>query len=175
MINILNSKYKYLYLCIINTGFVTEHICEKYLKISKKVLTNLCKKGVLKVEKEILFGTMTNIYTFTVKSIGEVRKESFNLYKSDTSQLEHDYCLLKLFAALPDNLKENWINETTLKIKFGKKSITTDAIIINKNKKIGIEVFTDSYTREMKNDRVNFIKKYCDDSIILKTTLLSRR
>lgn len=156
-----------LKLSLINCGYITEYLATKYLKISKSYLNSLVNKKLLIKENYILFGKNTTIFTFSEKYLNKLKNDGYFIYKSDTSQLEHDYILNKIFLKLPDNIKYTWKNETELKSKFGKKITTTDALIIRDNKLIAIEILTASYTKENINAKMDFIKNFCDDQIIL--------
>lgn len=156
-----------LKLSIVNCGFITEYLALKYLQISKSYLISLVNKNILIKENFILFGKNTTIFTFSEKYLNKLKYEGYHIYKSDSSQLEHDYILNKVFLDLPTNIKYTWKNETELKLKFGKGTTTTDALIIKNNKLIAIEILTPSYSKENITTKMNFINNYCDDHIIL--------
>lgn len=156
-----------LKLSLINCGYITEYLATKYLEISKSYLNSLVSKKLLIKGNYILFGKNTTIYTFSDNYLSKLKKDGYFIYKSDISQLEHDYLLNKIFLSLPDKIKYTWKNETELKLKFSKQTTTTDALIIRDNKLIAIEILTSSYTKENINAKMNFIKDFCDDHIIL--------
>jgi carboxypeptidase C (cathepsin A) len=91
-----------------------------------------------------------------------------NIYKSDATQLEHDYVLSKIYIYLRYDQKESWKTEGALQQMYGINK-TTDGLFISNGCKIGVEVITDSYSKEEIEQKKNFIRKYCDDYIMVHT------
>lgn len=126
---------------------------------------NIEKKGVY-----LLYGSATNIYVLSAKSKKRMASDFLiNIYKSDTTQLEHDYVLLKTYLYLSTEEKESWLTESRLQIDYPTAIKTSDAMFIAKGKKIGVEVITDSYSEEDINNKKNFIRCHCDGYIMLHT------
>jgi len=157
-----------LKLTFINCGFITEHLSIKYLGITKRYLKSLVKDNILICNRYLIFGKLTTVYSISDKYIDNIRNEGYYLYKHDTTQLEHDYILLKIFLSIPDDCKITWQNETALKYKFN-KTTTTDAVYVEDKQIVGVEVLTPSYEKVAINNKMQFITKYCDKSIILNT------
>lgn len=155
---------------IARTGFITENLLS-FLGVSPSRLRqhlehgNIVKKGVY-----MLYGCMTNIYTLSHSAKRRMRAEFLlNPYKSDTTQLEHDYVLAKIYMFLSHEEKESWLTETNLQMIYGKDTKTTDGFYISGKKRIGVEVISDSYSKGEVSLKLDFIKRYCDDSIIIHT------
>lgn len=167
-------KYE-LFLTICNCGFITPHIASKYFKITKKTLDIYSNKDFLYKKSVILFGKNSSIYILSDTLANSLREKGYCIYKHDTTQLEHDYLLLKVYLSLKKNEQLSWQNETALKTKFGKDIDTCDAIYVRENKLIGVEIFTPEYRSNKKNDKINFMKKYCDNYVTFNTKDFDRR
>lgn len=164
-----------LKLSLINCGYITEYLARNKLNMSSKYLNTLVSKNELDKTPHMLFGKMNYIYTLSRSSLKKIRNEGYNIYKHDSSQLEHDYLLQKVFLSLSSKEMITWQNETKLKNKFGKNTTTTDALFIKSNKIIGVEILTPSYEKNKIKSKMQFITKICDDSIILNTKDFSWR
>ena len=154
---------------IANCGFITTHIANKYFNIHENTFNTYVNTGELNKSNLMLFGKISNIYTLSNKNINLLRKECYPIYKHDSSQLEHDYLLLKTYLNLTQDERSTWQNETALKIRFGKYIETSDAIFIKNNKIVGVEVITPEYKKDKKDKKEEFLKSKCDDFIILNT------
>lgn len=124
--------------------------------------------NLLKSKNVILFGKVTKIYELTEKSKFLLRVHGKAIYRTNTSQLEHDYLLLKTYCSLPEEIRSSWINETELKLQYGNIT-TTDAVFIYKNKKIAVEVLTSNYSDAIIKEKLEFASTYCDDILTLNT------
>lgn len=162
-----------LKLTLINCGFITEYLAIK-LKLSEKYLKSLVESKALCSKSYMLFGKVTKIYTLSDRSLEKIRDEGYYIYKHDSTQLEHDYLLAKVFLSISEEAKITWQNEIALKYKFQNK-ITTDAVFVQNGKITGVEILTPSYDKETKNNKMQFITNYCDNHIILNTKDFSRR
>ena len=154
---------------LINCGYITLHIAKKYLNIPETSMNQYTKNKELNVNKLVLFGKVVDIYTLTQKDIVSLRREGHCIYKHDSNQLEHDYLLLKTFVLLSQKERSTWLNETSLKQKFGKHTETSDAIFIRNRKIIGLEIITPEYKKDKKDKKLEFLKSKCDDYILLNT------
>ncbi|NBI07623.1 hypothetical protein [Senegalia massiliensis] len=158
-----------LYKAIAKTGLITEDLA-KLLGMSRNRLNNHIKEdNIIKKGVYMMFGDLTNIYTLSDKSKNKMRKDFLiDIYKSDTSQIEHDYVLAKIYMYLNYKEKESWITETGLKYMYqGKK--TTDGLYITNNNRIGVEVITDSYSKSDIEEKKDFIRSCCDNYIMIHT------
>ena len=166
-----------LKLSLINCGYTTEHLINtnKDLNTSIKHLNTLVNKEHLVKEYHMLFGKINAIYSLSKTSLNKFRNEGFYIYKHDSSQLEHDYLLQKVFLSLSDKERHSWQNETALKARFGKNATTSDAMFIKNNKLIAVEIFTPSYDKKTIQQKMQFISRICDDYIILNTKDFSWR
>lgn len=158
---------------IAKTGFITKFLLSNYKR--NYSLKNLIKKKLI-IEKgpHMIFGDMQYIYILTTKG-KKITSNKFliNSYKSDTSQLEHDFLLSKVYFQLNVEQQNTWINETEIKLKY-KELITCDAIFKSNNKLVGVEIITEFYSKSMIYRKLDFIKKYCDDDIVISTSLSSK-
>lgn len=160
---------KHLLLAIANCGFITDHIAQKHFSTTNKEVENLiCNNLIERTGVYLIYGKSTCIYTLTKQS-----KEMFNqlgkaLYKSDTSQLEHDYILLKTYSTIDNLSQESWQNESELKSIY--KTNTCDGVFKFNHKLVGVEIITRSYTKIAINEKMTFINTYCDDFISLNTS-----
>lgn len=170
----MNNSIK---LALINCGYITEYLVNtnKHLNTSIKYLNTLVNRNFLIKEYHMLFGKINGIYSLSKVSLNKIRNEGFYIYKHDTSQLEHDYLLQKVFLSLSDNERYSWQNETALKARFGKNSTTSDALFAKGNKIIAVEILTPSYDKKTIQKKMQFISKVCDDYIILNTKDFSWR
>ncbi|GLC31148.1 hypothetical protein [Clostridium omnivorum] len=164
------EKYKDILLLksIGRTGLITLDLLP-YLDITESRLNQHIFSG--NIEKKgnyCLYGSITSIYGLTEKSKKRLKNEySFYIYKSDLTQLEHDYALTKIYMYLRFSEKESWITETELHNKYPNEPKVLDGMYINKIGKIGVEVTTNNYSKEDIELKKNFIKKYCDDYIMI--------
>ena len=160
---------------ITNCGLTTTFLSKKYLGISKKTLDNYVADNTLIKSNHILFSKSQTIYKLSDKTINQLRNKSINIYKSDFTQLEHDYLLSKLYLSISDSERVTWQNETALKSRFGKNATTCDAMYVKNNKLIGVEILTSDYRKETIKEKNNFMEKYCDEKIIINTSDFERR
>lgn len=166
-------KIKRFIYSLLNCGFNTDYIARKYYKILNTDIKTLVTQDVIQIKKGVvLCGKVVNIYILSQRGKEMLLKNGRNLYKSDITQLEHDYVILNFYSKLPTEYQFSWRNETELKSRYN--SSTTDGIFISDGKIVAVEVLTPSYTAEFIKEKMNFIDKYCDDSIILKTSDLSK-
>lgn len=163
------NNNKYLLLAIANCGLITDHIAQKHFSSNNKEIENLIYNNLIsRTGVYLIYGKSTCIYTLT-----DTAKEIFNqlgkpLYKSDTTQLEHDYILLKVYSCLDKLSQESWQNEGELKSIYKKN--TCDGVFKFNNKLIGVEIITSSYTKVSINEKMTFINEFCDDFISLNTS-----
>ncbi|MEM4260814.1 MAG: hypothetical protein QXG00_06260 [Candidatus Woesearchaeota archaeon] len=171
---IINSKYRNILYAIANCGFITEHIMNKYYNTNRNTIRSMVKDRYIEFKGYyLIFGEFTKIYVLTNKSTAYLKKQNKILYKSSTSQLEHDYALLKTYASLPNECQVKWENETELRLKYD-YLITTDGVFLLKNKRIAVEVITPSYSKDILKDKDSFILNYCDDCIQIHTNELNK-
>lgn len=155
---------------IAKTGFITECFLE-YVGISAKRFKEHIKSGCIENKGTyLIYGNLRNVYFLSAKSKRKVRSDfAINPYKSDFSQLEHDYCLAKVYHYLSFQEKQSWITETELRVKY-RHDKTTDAMYISKEgKKVGVEIVTDRYSKDEIENKMNFIRSFCDDYIMFHT------
>lgn len=165
----LDIKTKSILLAISNCGFITEHISKKHFNISTNHLKSMVEYDLIeKSVPYILYTKATNIFTLTEKGKDMIRTYGKDIYKSDVTQLEHDYLLLKVYSCLESDVQEKWQNETELKRIY--KQTTCDAIFQVNDKLIGVEITTPRYTKMKINESMKFISEFCDDSIVIKTS-----
>ncbi len=156
---------------IAKTGLITEDLLP-LLKITRQRLYQYIQSGYIKKRGTFLiYGSLTNVYTLTEQTKKRMKGDFLiDLYKSDTSQLEHDFVLTKVYLYLSYEEKESWETENSLLQIYRDCEKTTDGLYIsNRGKKIGVEVVTDSYSKEEIEKKKEFIRKYCDDYIMIHT------
>lgn len=155
---------------IANCGIMTQNIARKSYNVYHKTLNDMVKNDILNIKGNlILYGKVSTIYVLSEKTKSMVRKYSKSPYKTNTSQLEHDYLLLKFYSSLPIQIQSTWINETELKDLYN-GSATTDGMFFINNKKIGIEVLTSNYTNKMIEEKLEFGSNKCDKLITMNTS-----
>lgn len=170
----INQKYRNILYAVANCGFITEHVMSKYYDVKKRNIQTLLKDNYIENRGcYLLFGEFTKIYTLTNKSIRSLKQQNKLLYKSSISQLEHDYTLLKTYVALPLECQSSWENETELRLKYNHLT-TTDGVFKLKNKRIAVEIITQSYSKDILKDKDSFILNYCDDCIQIHTNELNK-
>ena len=163
-------KYKYFLFAIANCGIMTKNIARSYYNIHHKTINNLIEDNTLEIKGNlILFGKVSTIYVLSEKPKNIIRKYGKSPYKTNTSQLEHDYLLWKSYCSLPHTVQNTWMNETELKELYC-SCATTDGMFCINNKKIGIEVLTTNYTSEMIEKKLEFGSKSCDKLITMNTS-----
>jgi hypothetical protein len=154
---------------IAKCGIITENLLHMLDIDVRRLRKHIYSNNIEKKGTVMLFGRMTNIYMLTNKSKKRVSSDFLiNPYKTDLSQIEHDYALLKVYLFLNSKEKESWLTETRLHIDFPASTKTVDGMYITgNNKRIGVEVITDSYTDDDINAKKDFIRAYCDDYIMI--------
>lgn len=165
----MNSiKLNNIYLTCLNSGFLPRNLAKTFLNASENQLDYLVKKNVLTKNRAIIFSKVNTYYTLSPNMLKLFRSRKFYIYKSDSSQLEHDYVLSRLFLEASDYNKMSWKNETELKKIYGKNTTTSDGLFITKNKKIiGVEVLTSTYTPDYIEKKKIFLENNCDDYILI--------
>ncbi|MGL5354796.1 MAG: hypothetical protein ACRDA5_16000 [Clostridium sp.] len=165
----IHTKTKPILLAISNCGFITEHIAKKHFNTTASDLKYMVEVGLIeKSMPYIVYTKATIIFTLTDKGKDLIRTYGYDIYKSDITQLEHDYLLLKVYSCLENEVQEKWQNETELKRIY--KQTTCDAIFQVNDKLIGVEITTPRYTKLKINESMKFISEFCDDSIVIKTS-----
>lgn len=162
-------EHKNFLFAMANCGIMTKHIAKNFYNIHHKTLNYLLKNNVILLKGNLLlFGKISSIYILSEQSKNKIRVYGKFLYKTNTSQLEHDYLLLKFYSTLPIQIRNTWLNETELKEIFGNGS-TTDGMFFMNNNKIGLEVLTPNYTNYMIKEKLEFADKNCDKIIKMNT------
>ena len=156
---------------IAKTGFITESMLPLFEITRQRLYQHITSDYIEKKGVFLIYGTMTNVYTLTEHSKRRMKGDFLiDLYKSDASQLEHDFVLSQIYMYLSYDEKESWKTETSLSQMYRGSNKTTDGLYIsNGGKKIGVEVVTDSYSKEEVEQKQDFIKNYCDDYIMVHT------
>lgn len=170
-IKIETEKDIQLLKAIAKTGLITEDMLPVFGITIKRLYQHIHSEYIEKKGTYLIFGTMTNVYTLTEQSKRRMKSDYLiDLYKSDVSQLEHDFVLAKIYMYLSYAEKESWKTESGLLQMYSNCEKTTDGLYISSGgKKIGVEVITDSYSKEEIEQKKDFIRKYCDDYIMLHT------
>jgi len=155
---------------IARTGLITEDLLH-YSNINfKRLKQHIDSKTIVKKGTYLLYGVLTNIYILSEDSKHRLRSDFLiDLYKSDTTQLEHDYTLSKIYSNLTIKERNTWKTETELHSLYDAPTTADGLYIANSGKKIGVEVITSSYSKgeiELKKD---FIRQHCDDFIMIHT------
>lgn len=152
------------------TGILTIDLLA-YLDISSSRFRQHIKYGNIECKgTHLLLGSLTNIYMLS--SSAKKRMASDYLiypYKTDITQAEHDYVLAKIYTCLSYNQKESWMTETQLQSDYPMAKKTADAMYVAGTSKIGVEVITDSYSKDEILLKKEFIRSYCDDFIMIHT------
>ncbi|HBJ1652548.1 hypothetical protein FDA33_10325 [Clostridium botulinum] len=163
-------KHKEFLFSMANCGIMTKDIAKDSYNIHHKTLNELIADNIItKKGNLLLYGKISTIYVLSENTKNIIRKKAKYPYKTNISQLEHDYLLLKFYSKLPFHIQSTWINETELKEICG-TSTTIDAMFILNNKKIGLEVLTSNYTKTMKKNKLEFGNIYCDKLITMNTS-----
>lgn len=164
------KKSNNLLYAIANCGYINKRIAKQHFNVSHVELKKLECNGIIENKGNmLLFGKVTTLYDLSIHSKYNLRAHGKSIYRTNTSQLEHDYCLLKAYSYLPTECQISWLNESELKLIYGDET-TTDALFMYKDLKIAVEVLTSSYTPEKIEEKINFSKKYCDKLITLNTS-----
>lgn len=155
---------------IAKVGFITEKFLPLIGMSNARLRQHILSGNINKKGTYLVYGKAINIYNLSQKSKRRMQSEfAINLYKSDVSQIEHDYVLLKIYMSLSLLEKESWITESKLQVEYPSSRKTTDALFIKNGKKIGVEVITDSYSKIEVKAKMDFIRYYCDDYIMMHT------
>lgn len=163
-------KYKHFLYAIANCGIMTKNIARQSYNLHHKTLNHLVKNNTINIKGNLLlYGKVTTIYVLSENTKNIIRKDAKYSYKTNTSQLEHDYLLLKSYSSLPLHVQSTWLNETELKEIYS-PSVTIDAMFIVNDKKIGLEVLTSNYTNEMIKGKLEFGSINCDKLITMNTS-----
>lgn len=169
-IRLVSEKDNELLLGIARTGFINEDLL-KACGFPKTRFREHIKVGNVELKGNyMLYGCLTSIYQLSKKAKMRLRKEFFVVpYRNSLSQLEHSYCLAKIYWLLTPKERQTWITEDELKHKY-KFDLTVDAMFLTKaGEKVGVEVITDTYTKEKIAKKEEFFKLYCDKKLIMHT------
>lgn len=162
-----SSEIKLL-LFIARTGFYTDSF-KNNLRISNVSVMKLMKKGLIVRNNPILlFGKFSYIYTLTDNGIDYVKNIFFvNPYKGRKHQIEHDYILGKIYSLIDDKEKNTWVTETELMLKHPNEIVIDGLYTDNNGNKVGVEVLTSNYSKDVIKAKKLFIKNHCDKDIII--------
>ena len=114
-----------------------------------------------------MYGRVTSIYSLSNNSKKILNSMGKASYKSSTSQLEHDYLLLKTYCSLPAHIQNTWLNETELQSLYS--GITVDGLFMIDDELFGVEVITPYYSKNIIEQKKSFADKYCKRLITLNT------
>lgn len=166
----LTKKETVLMKLIARVGFYVEPF-KNQLGISDKIVYNCMSKGLIKdYSPQLVFGTLLRAYSLTDK--GKYLIKGFygiNPYISKIRQLEHDYLLGKIYLSLSGKEQETWKTELYLMNKYPGESVVDGIYIDENNNIVGVEVITEYYSDNEIDNKITFIKKYCDKDIIIRT------
>lgn len=139
--------------------------------MSNKVLYTCLSKGFIKKERPIfIFTHLTIPYSLTEQGKKLVGKRySIKPYKNNINQVEHDYVLGSIYNNLSKNEQDSWITETSLIVKYPLEVVVDGVYKDNNNLTYGVEVITESYSKSDIQEKLNFIKKYCNKEIVIYT------
>jgi len=152
-----------------NTGIITSDLLSQYKINRKRLYQHIISKNIEKKGNFLIFGTLKTVYTLTREGKAYLRNNfQINPYKSDFTQLEHDYVLARIYSFLPFECKNSWQNETKLKQLYD-TATTTDGMFKNGSQNICVEVVTDAYTKDMVDSKKEFIRHFADNYIMIHT------
>lgn len=173
MILELSKKEKELLLFVARTGYYC-NAYNKYIDTSGHTLNKLLdKKLIEKKSPVIIFGKMMSVSILTQKGKEIVKnKLSVRPYKTKQNQIEHDFVLGKIYATLNEKEKKSWITETDLEIIYSQGSVIDGLYKNKKNERIGVEILTETYKKDIIEKKMSFIKKFCDKKIVIHTNEL---
>jgi hypothetical protein len=156
---------------IARTGFITKDLLHLPGINPKRLAQHIKSENIIDKGIYLIYGQMVRVYGLTEKAKRRMRSEFLiDIYKSDATQLEHDYVLAKIYLHLKLEEKESWVTETGLMERYKECVKTTDGLYItSEGQKIGVEVVTDSYSADEIEQKKEFIRKYCDDYIMVHT------
>lgn len=155
---------------IARTGFTTDTLIEELGLTSYQLKKAIDNEFIIYKGNHFVYGDLKKIYILSPKAKYRMKSEFLiNPYKSDLSQLEHDYCLAKVYCSLNRKEQSSWITETELRIKFNYDK-TTDAMYISSaGERVGVEIITDSYSKDEIDKKMDFIRNYCDSYTMFHT------
>jgi hypothetical protein len=139
------------------------------LSISRKILRS-CKDKDLICEGEYMFfyRKLCKPYFLTKTGISIIKdKLDISPYRSRITQGDHDFVLAKIYLSLSEEEQDSWITETALEMKYPGMTVSDGIYKSSKGPLVGVEVLTNSYTKDEIKRKTNFIKKHCDASIII--------
>ena len=168
-IRVMTEKDIQLIKAIGNTGLITLDLLP-YLEVTENRLNQHINSGnIIKDGNFMIFGVLRSTYGLSDKSKKMLKSDfQINPYKSDFTQLEHDYVLSKIYLHLPYECKESYQNETKLRLKYNQYK-TVDGMFTYNNRAIAVEVITDTYSKDMIDAKKEFIRHYADDYIMMHT------
>ena len=70
-------------------------------------------------------------------------------YNGQLDQAEHDFVLGKIYGMISEKEKDSWITETDLEIIYPGETIIDGFYIDNKKRKVGVEILTDNYKKNI--------------------------
>jgi hypothetical protein len=161
---------------IARTGFTTEEFFPLLDMNDKRIRQHIQCGNLIKKGPHLVYGIMRNIYVLSEEAKRRCRSEFLiRTYKSDISQLEHDYVLTKIYTSLKFEQKQSWKTETELANIYKDSAKTTDGMYISaEGLTIGVEVITSSYSQKDIDDKLQFVEKYCDTSMVIHAQKLEK-
>lgn len=157
---------------IAKTGLITDDLLYLLGITKNRLQQHIISNNIKNVGHFLIYGTMKKVYILSSYCKRRMMSEFLiTPYKTDFTQLEHDYVLTKIYLFLKAKEKESWIPESMLIERYPSSPKTSDAVYtsLKTNRVIGVEVITKSYTKYEIREKCDFINKYCDDKLIIHT------
>jgi len=155
---------------IAKTGLITKDLLSTYKISYDRFNQHLLTNNIVLSGRVMTFGVLKDVYILSDDMKKQMKNDyGIGLYRSDLSQVEHDYILSKVYSKLSIAEKESWVTETMLKDIFGEETTVDGLYRSDSGYNIGVEIISENYTKQEIEDKKAFISKYCDSYILINT------
>lgn len=170
MFNTIGRKEEFILKYISNVGCLFETNL-KHLKLTRNVIRNCMKKGLIYKHNPVFVFTQFTIPYLLTKKGKDLMSERYSIspYISNVNQAEHDYVLGSIYMGLLISEQDSWETEMDLLNKYSGGPVIDGRYRDINNNKVGVEVITSAYTDEDIKGKQAFIDKHCDKSIVIYT------
>lgn len=155
---------------IAKTGLITKDLLSIYKISYDRFNQHILSNNIVLSGRVMIFGILKDVYILSDDMKKKMKNDfGIGLYRSDLSQVEHDYILSKVYSKLSLAEKESWVTETMLKDLFGEETTVDGLYRSDSGYNIGVEIISENYTKQEIEDKKAFIKRYCDSYILINT------
>jgi hypothetical protein len=169
-LKIIKEKDIHFLKSIAKTGLITKDLLSNYEISNDRFQQHLLSENIVMSGRVMVFGILKNIYILSDNTKKQMKYDyGIGLYRSDLTQVEHDYVLSKVYSKLSLAEKESWVTENMLKELFDEETTVDGLYRSDSGYNVGVEIISENYTKQEIEDKKAFISKYCDSFILINT------